>query len=104
MAKPKQTVFYSWQSDSMPKANRYFIQTALNRAIKVLASKDSIAVEPALDSDTRNVAGAPKIADTIFTKIDGAAIFVADVTIISRTRGKTAKERKALPTQMSWWN
>ena len=97
MAKPKQTVFYSWQSDSMPKANRYFIQTALNRAIKVLASKDSIAVEPVLDSDTRNVAGAPKIADTIFTKIDAAAIFVADVTIISRTRGKTVKERKALP-------
>lgn len=97
MAKPKQTVFYSWQSDSLPKANRYFIQAALNRAIKVLASKDSIAVEPVFDSDTRNVAGAPKIADTIFTKIDAAAILVADVTIISRTHGKTAKERKALP-------
>lgn len=49
------------------------------------------------DSDTRNVAGAPKISDAIFTKIEAAAIFVADVTIIRKTAGKTAKDRKALP-------
>ncbi|HEX8772090.1 MAG TPA: chaperonin GroEL [Pyrinomonadaceae bacterium] len=97
MAKPKQTVFYSWQSDSPPKANRNFIQTVLTKAIKAINAKESITVEAVLDSDTRNVTGAPKISDTIFTKIDAASIFVADVTIIRRTAAKIAKDRKALP-------
>lgn len=97
MAKPKQTVFYSWQSDSAPKANRNFIQTVLTRAIRAVNAKESITVEAVLDSDTRNVTGAPKISDTIFAKIDVASILVADVTIIRRTIGKTAKDRKALP-------
>ena len=77
MAKPQQTVFYSWQSDSPPKANRNFIQTALKRAIGAVKAKESIAVEPVFDSDTRNVAGAPKISDTIFSKIDASSVFVA---------------------------
>lgn len=97
MTKPQQTVFYSWQSDSPAKANRYFIQTALERAVKALASKDSIAIEPVVDRDTRNVAGAPKISETIFAKIERAAIFVADVSIVGKTSGKTARNRKALP-------
>jgi len=97
MAKPQQTVFYSWQSDSPPKANRNFVQTALKRAIEAVKAKESIAVEPVFDSDTRNVAGAPKISDTIFNKIDASSIFVADVTIIRRTAGTTARDRKALP-------
>jgi hypothetical protein len=97
MTKPQQTVFYSWQSDSPPKANRYFIQSALERAAKTLALKDSIAIEPVVDRDTRNVAGAPRITETIFAKIDRAAVFVADVTIVGSTVAKTAKERKALP-------
>jgi chaperonin GroEL len=97
MAKPQQTAFYSWQSDSPPKANRNFIQTALKRAIEAVKAKESIAVEPVFDSDTRNVAGAPKISDTIFNKIDASSVFVADVTIIRRTAGKTARDRKALP-------
>lgn len=97
MAKPQQTVFYSWQSDSPPKSNRNFIQDALERAVKSLAAKGSIAVEPVVDRDTRNVAGAPKIADTIFSKIDRAAVFVADVTIVCKIIGETAEERKSLP-------
>jgi chaperonin GroEL len=96
MAKPQQTIFYSWQSDIPSKANRNFIQTALKRAIEAVKKKESIAVEPVFDSDTRNVAGAPKISDTIFAKIDASSIFVADVTII-RTVGKTVRDRKALP-------
>lgn len=97
MAKPKQTVFYSWQSDSPPKSNRNFIQTVLKRAIESINAKGTLAVEIVLDSDTRNVAGSPKIADTIYKKIDAAAVLVADVTIIRWTAGRTAKERKALP-------
>lgn len=97
MAKPQQPVFYSWQSDSPPKANRNFIQAALKRAIESVRKKESIAVEPVFDSDTRNVAGAPKISETIFNKIDASSVFVADVTIIRRTTGKAARDRKALP-------
>ncbi len=87
MAKPQQTIFYSWQSDIPSKANRTFIQTALKRAIEAVKKKESIAVEPVFDSDTRNVAGAPKISDTIFAKINASSIFVADVTIVRRTVG-----------------
>ncbi len=97
MAKPKQTVFYSWQSDSPSKSNRNFIQTVLKRAIDAVNAKGILAAEVVLDSDTRNVAGSPKIADTIYKKIDAASAFVADVTIIKWTAGKTAKTRKALP-------
>ena len=97
MAKPKQTVFYSWQSDSPQKSNRNFIQTVLKRAIDALNAKGTLAVEVVLDSDTRNVAGSPKIADTIYKKIDAASVFVADVTIVKWTAGKTVKTRKALP-------
>lgn len=97
MVKPQQTVFYSWQSDSPTKTNRYFIQDALDKAVKALASKGNIAVDPVVDRDTRNVAGAPKIVDTILDKIDTAAVFVADVTLVAKTPGKTAKDRKALP-------
>lgn len=97
MAKPQQTIFYSWQSDIPSKANRNFIQTALKRAIEAVKKKESIAVEPVFDSDTRNVAGAPKISDTIFAKVDASSIFVADVTIIRRTVGKAVRDRKALP-------
>ena len=97
MAKPKQTVFYSWQSDSPPKSNRNFIQTVLKRAIDAINAKGTLAVEVVLDSDTRNVAGSPKIADTIYKKIDAASVFVADVTIVKWTAGKATKTRKALP-------
>jgi chaperonin GroEL len=97
MAKPQQTVFYSWQSDNPSKTNRHFIQSALDKAVKSLASKGSIAVDPVIDRDTRNVAGAPRIVDTIFSKIESAAIFVADVTFVAKTQGEMVKGSKALP-------
>lgn len=97
MTKPQQTVFYAWQSDSPSKTNRNFIQAALEKAVKALASKGSIAIDPVVDRDTRSVAGAPKIAETIFSKIDTAAVFVADVTIVCKILGETAEEGKSLP-------
>jgi hypothetical protein len=42
-----------------------------------------------LDSDTQGVAGSPPIVDTIFKKIDSAAVFVADLTFVGeRCSGK----------------
>lgn len=76
-------VFYSWQSDLKGATNRNLIQTALENAAKTLKTDDTIQVEPVIDRDTSGVPGSPDIANTIFTKIDQAQIFVCDVSIIN---------------------
>ncbi|MGK7922441.1 MAG: hypothetical protein AB4080_20800 [Trichodesmium sp.] len=76
-------IFYSWQSDLPNSTNRGFIQDALNKAIKSLRNDDFIKLEPVIDRDTQNVAGAPDISRTIFEKIEQALIFVCDVSIIN---------------------
>lgn len=80
--RPKATIFYSWQSDLPNATNRGFILRALEDAIKVLHVDDSVAVEPVLDRDTQGQSGSPNIAETIFRKIDQAAVFVADASMI----------------------
>lgn len=80
--RPKATIFYSWQSDLPNATNRGFIQQALENAIKILHVDDSVTVAPVLDRDTQGLSGSPNIAETIFGKIDSAAVFVADVSII----------------------
>lgn len=77
-------VFYSWQSDLPSRTNRGLIQSALEKAARELRSDDSIAVEPVVDRDTLGEPGAPDIATTILRKIDGASVFVCDVSIVSR--------------------
>jgi hypothetical protein len=76
------TVFYSWQADIRAAANRTLIQNALEGAATALG-KSQLGVEPVIDRDTVNVPGSPDIAHTIFSKIDLAAAFVADVTIVN---------------------
>ncbi len=36
-----------------------------------------------MDSDTQGIAGHPPIVDTIFKKINGARVFVADMTLVA---------------------
>ena len=84
----RRIVFYSWQSDLPNPCNRGFIQTALEEAAAAIAADDSVAVEPVVDRDTQNVPGAPDIASTIFAKIAAADVFVADVSITIRCKGK----------------
>src|SRR5215213_9459334 len=81
-SKPKATVFYAWQSDLPNPTNRGFIQQALEDAIKALRVDGSVEVEPVLDRDTQGQSGSPNIAETIFRKIDEAAVFVGDVSLI----------------------
>jgi hypothetical protein len=78
------TVFYSWQSDLPNPTNRGFIEDCLERAIKELKAEGQLRVEPSLDRDTLNVPGSPDISATIFDKIDSAALFVCDVSIINK--------------------
>jgi hypothetical protein len=86
--KQRAVVFYSWQSDLPNATNRSLILDALERAAKKIRSDDAVAVEPVLDRDTQNIPGAPDIAHTIFQKIEKAAAFVADVSIINPGIGR----------------
>src|SRR5437588_9958365 len=81
-------VFYSWQSDLPTKTNRSFIEDALERATKAVSRDESVEVEPVIDRDTSGLTGAPEIAAAIFGKIEGAQVFVGDVTIIGNATPK----------------
>lgn len=77
-------IFYSWQDDIARKDNRNFIEDALKKAIKNINKDDALVDELIIDRDTKGVAGAPLIAETILGKIDIASVFVADVSIIGK--------------------
>jgi len=106
-------IFYSWQSDLPNPTNRGFIEDALKKAISQYTKKQSAVdkepvmesairddntlnglgssdiletkdVKPVLDKDTIGVPGSPSIAETIFSKIERASVFVCDVSIIGK--------------------
>jgi hypothetical protein len=81
------TVFFSWQVDTETPGGRNFIERALERASSQIGQDTTVeeAVRDlAVDRDTKGVAGSPPIVDTIFRKIDQAAVFVPDLTFIGR--------------------
>lgn len=75
-------IFYSWQSDLPNATNRGFIQRALENVANAIAADTTNDHVPIVDRDTQGVPGAPNIAKTIFEKIDGADVLVADVSTI----------------------
>ena len=81
------TVFFSWQSDRPTKEGRNLIERALKMALERIA-QDMNLEEPLrdliFDKDTQGVAGSPPVFDTILEKIDGAAVFVPDLTFIAQ--------------------
>jgi hypothetical protein len=83
-------LFFSWQSDVSNGIGRGFIQSCLERAISTLradADIDPADREVAVDRDTLGVPGSPPIMETIFGKIDRAAIFVSDLTYVAERTG-----------------
>ncbi len=85
------TIFFSWQLDRPSRGGRNFIENALERALGIVHAELSVkeAERPdgaseafEIDRDTKGVAGTPPIVDTIFKKIDEAAIFLADMTFV----------------------
>jgi hypothetical protein len=79
------SIFFSWQADIQPQAAcRGLIGDALESAVKRIANDATAEVVPVVDRDTQDVPGSPDIGATILAKIDIAAIFVADVTIVGR--------------------
>jgi hypothetical protein len=80
-------IFYSWQDDAPRPVCRNFIERALRKALNILKSDAEIeeAVRDGLklDKDTSDVGGHAPIVDTIFKKIDAAAVFVPDLTYVA---------------------
>lgn len=80
-------VFYSWQKDTPDEIGFSFVEEALNAALKELRvdiTLDKAVRDLHLDRDTQNIPGQPPIADTIFHKIDGAVVFVPDLTFVGK--------------------
>ena len=74
--------FYPWQSNRSNKTSRGFIEDALAQAIQdfgrerneIYASLRDLV----LDKDTKGIPGGPRVADTIFRKIEECLVFVPD--------------------------
>jgi hypothetical protein len=79
------TVFFSWQADRPTREGRNLVERALERAVGTIGDDTTIeeAVrEVEVDRDTKGVPGSPPIVETIFRKIDRAAVFVPDLTFV----------------------
>lgn len=84
-------VFWSWQSDSLEKNNHFFVRDALAQALEQVADDLNLteAERPEVDHDTKGEPGLVSIVDTIFEKINQAAVFVGDLTYVGKTeKGK----------------
>ncbi|MBN1908423.1 MAG: hypothetical protein JW818_01675 [Pirellulales bacterium] len=91
-------VFYSWQDDQPNETCRYFIRGAAQKAVHRIASESIVQESPRLDHDTKGQSGIPGIADTIFSKIEKAAVFLGDVTFVGKTKVLTGTvKEKMLP-------
>lgn len=91
-------VFWSWQSDIPGKIGRHFVRQALKQAIEAIKAEEMV-LEPSarelhLDHDRKNVPGSPDLAGTIFSKIDEASVFIADVTPIAKAIENTTNPDK----------
>jgi hypothetical protein len=87
MDNEKFTVFYAWQSDSVSRTNRNFIEKAIKTALKNIKKAGSVQASPRLDKDTQGVPGMPDIANTILDKIRSADVFVADISFVGTVPG-----------------
>ena len=76
---PKFKIFYSWQSDLPGSVTRNFIRDCIDDAIAF--AEESEAIEAERDEATLNTTGSPNIVTTLFSKIDEADLFVADLSL-----------------------
>lgn len=80
-------IFFSWQSDSLTLTGRNLIERALQRAIATVAADadiDPADRELAVDRDSVGVSGSPPLVETIFGKVDRAAVFLSDLTYVAQ--------------------
>jgi hypothetical protein len=95
-------IFWSWQSDTPETTGRYFVRDALIEAVAQLKIPEDIE-EPTTaanreaihaDFDREGVTGSPPLAATIKRKIKEAAVFIADITPVSRVPARKDIEEK----------
>lgn len=92
-------VFFSWQSDTEEKWNRYFILPCLEQAAANAANELGLKNGIVIHRDTSGVGGSPSIPETIFGRIDNCAVFVGDITLVGQA-WPYDKEQKPETTQM----
>ena len=91
-------VFWSWQSDTDGRTGRHFVRRCLADAVKELKQPDDLEQpttretreEMHLDHDRQGVSGSPDLAPTILKKIDAAAVFICDVTLVAQNEVREA--------------
>jgi hypothetical protein len=97
-------VFWSWQNDYEPKICRHFIREALIEAIHLAA--DNLGLEdaerPEVDHDTKGAPGMVDIVATVLNKISQSAVFVADLTPISKTAAGKALPNPNVMLELGW--
>lgn len=83
-------IFFSWQSDRPPLTGRNLIERALGDAITAIAADadiDPARRELAIDRDSSGVPGSPPLVETIFGKVNAAAVFLSDLTYVGTRTG-----------------
>lgn len=83
-------IFYSWQSDLPNSNNRNLIQGSIDKTVK----KFSNIIKIDADRDTKSKLGSPDITKTIFEKIDESDLFIADITMINKSKYKCLRNKK----------
>ena len=91
-------IFWSWQSDTDGRTGRHFVRRCLADAVKELKQPDDLEQpttretreEMHLDHDRQGVSGSPDLAPTILKKIDAAAVFICDVTLVAQNEVREA--------------
>jgi hypothetical protein len=96
MSKPASTVFYAWESDRPAASHRNLIESAARAALTRIHADAVLEVDPRLDKDTSGVPGTPAIADTSFSKIERADLFLWDATLVTNDADRPAPNPNVL--------
>ena len=91
------TVFYSWQDDRPRSVCKHFIRDAAKAAVSRISRDVAVEDAPRLEHDTKAESGMPAIADTILSKIDGAGVFLGDLTLVGSSDCMQGQRPKGLP-------
>lgn len=73
-------IFFSWQSDLSNNKTTRFIDECLIAVEDIM--KDIVSIKP--DRATEGLTGSPDITESIFSKIDDAGLFIADLSIVNK--------------------
>lgn len=88
-------LFYSWQSDLPSSKTRSYIRDCIDKAIDL--AQETEAIDAERDEATQGTTGSPNIVQTIFSKIDEADLFIADVSLCYKAEKDGSSKRSPNP-------